>query len=121
VQTTTSSAPGAALSAAIEVLARHGYAPVETASYDPDDTLRVLIGAERGGHVPDQHAFFFNETTYLGTDASAPSAAITVLAHSDSEVTLGYAVGGSVRRVQFALDMGTVMPLGALPSATARA
>jgi hypothetical protein len=103
------------------VLARHGYVPVETASYDAQDTLRVLVGAQRDGRVPGQHAFFFNETDYLGIDATAPSARITVLAHSDSEVTLGYAIGGTVRAVQFALDMGAVMPLGPLPSATARA
>jgi len=121
VQTTPSGAAGAALSAAIAVLARHGYAPVETASYDAQDTLRVLVGARRDGRVPGEHAFFFNEGSYLGIDASAPSAAITVLAHSDSEVTLGYAVGGSVRAVQFALDMGAVMPLSPLPSAAARA
>jgi hypothetical protein len=121
VQTTSSSTPGAALSAAIALLARHGYAPVETSSYDAQDTLRVLVGAQRDGHVPGERAFFFNEGTYLGTDASAPSAAITVLAHSDSEVTLGYAVGGSVRAVRFALDMGAVMPLSPLPSVSARA
>lgn len=121
MQTTSSSTPGAALSAAIAVLARHGYVPVETASYDAQDTLRVLVGAQRDGHVPGEHAFFFNEATYLGTDASAPSAAITVLAHSDSEVTLGYAVAGSVRAVQFALNMGAVMALSPLPSVAARA
>lgn len=121
VQTTPSSGGGGALSAAIAVLARHGYAAVETASYDPRDTLRVIVGAARDGRVPGEHAFFFNETTYLGVDAGAPSARITVLAHSDSAVTLGYAVGGSVRPVQFALDMGAVMPLRPLPSAAARA
>ena len=121
VQTTPSSAPGPALSAAIAVLARHGYRPVETSSYDATDTLRVLVGAATDGRVPGEHAFFFNEGVYLGVDASAPSARITVLAHSDSEVTLGYAVAGSVRAVRFALDMGAVMALGPLPSAAARA
>lgn len=107
------------------VLARRGYAPVSTATYGPADTLHVLIGAARDGAVPGERAFFFNETTYLGTDASDPSARIEVVAHGDSEVELGYAIGGaasgSLRDVRFALDMGQLQALDPLPSAAARA
>ena len=85
------------------------------------DTLRVLVGRAQDGSRPGERAFFFNETTYLGTDASAPSARVQVLAHSDSEVTIGYALrDGAVRAVHFALDMGQLQALDPIPSAAAR-
>ena len=126
VQTTTSGAGGTsrALTAAIAVLARHGYVPVSTDTYGPADTLHVLVGVARAGGPAAQHAFFFNEGTYLGTDASTPSARITVLSHGDSDVTLAYTVvhagTSSVRHVRFALDMGQLAALDPLPSAAAR-
>jgi hypothetical protein len=87
----------------------------------------VLIGTARDGSQPGERAFFFNETTYLGTDASTPSARISVLAHGDSEVTLGYAIfrdgastPSSVTAVRFALDMGQLGALDPIPSAAAR-
>jgi hypothetical protein len=45
-----------------------------------------------------------------------------VLAHSDSEVTLGYAIrgSGSLRAARFALDMGLLSALDPLPSAAER-
>jgi hypothetical protein len=114
--------PGSALAAAVAVMHRHGYVPLSTASYGPRYTLRVLIGTASDGGRPGERAFFFNETTYLGTDASAPSARISVLAHSDSEVTLGYAIrgSGSLQTVRFALDMGLLSALDPLPSAAER-
>ena len=126
MQTTPAGAGGTshALSAAIAVLARHGYVPLATDSYGPADTLHVLIGLARTGGTAPQRAFFFNEGTYLGTDASTPSARITVLSHGDSEVTLAYTVthagASSLRRVRFALDMGQLAALDPLPSAAAR-
>jgi hypothetical protein len=103
-------------------MAHRGYVPISTAPYGPQDTLRVLVGRARDGSQPGERAFFFNETTYLGTDASAPSARIAVLAHSDSEVTLGYAIrgSGSLRAARFALDMGLLSALDPLPSAAER-
>jgi len=87
----------------------------------------VLIGAASDGRRPGERAFFFNEAAYLGTDASAPSARISVLAHGDSDVTLGYAIfrdgattPSSVRAVRFALDMGQLSALDPIPSAAAR-
>jgi hypothetical protein len=100
------------------VLARRGYRPLDTASYGPSDTLHVLVGRSGAG----ERAFFFDQATFLGTDASAPSERISVLAHGDSEVTLGYAIyapgakqPSSLRRVHFALDMGQLAALDPLP------
>jgi hypothetical protein len=96
-------------------------------TYHADDTLRVLIGTRTGASAPTERAFFFDQTIYLGTDARLPSAQISLLGHSDTEVTLGYAIyraGAStpstVRRVHFALDMGQLSALDPLPSAAAR-
>jgi hypothetical protein len=111
------------LRAAVAELARSGYTPVDTSTYDPTDTLRVLIGTRAGA----QHAFFFDQTIYLGTDASAPSARISVLSQNDTEVTVGYAIfrpgaaaPSGVRRVRFALDMGQLGALDAIPSVALR-
>lgn len=117
---------GGELAAAVAVLARRGYSAIGERSYVSGDTLRVLIGAKDGATPPAEHAFFFLQGTYLGTDASAPSRSITVLARSDSEITLGYGLfgagstPGSVARVRFALDMGRLATLDPLPSAAAR-
>ncbi len=115
------------LAAALAVLAKAGYAPVRPSTYRAGDTLRVVIGTRTGSSVPAERAFFFDQTIYLGTDARSPSAQISVLSQSDTEVTLGYAIyrtGAStpstVRRVQFALDMGQLSALDPLPSAAAR-
>ncbi len=127
MQTSTSGEAtiGADLQAAIAVLARHGYAPVSTATYDPGNTLRVLIGrrTDGGGEL----AFFFDETIYLGTDATTPSAQIRLLGQSDTEVTLAYAIfrpgaatASSQRAVHFELDMGQLGALDSLPSVAER-
>lgn len=115
------------LAAALAVLAKAGYAPVRPLTYHAGDTLRVVIGTRTGSSVPAERAFFFDQTIYLGTDARSPSAQISLLSQSDTEVTLGYAIyrtGAStpstVRRVQFALDMGQLSALDPLPSAAAR-
>lgn len=114
---------GGALAAAIALLARKGYTALDTSSYQPDDTLHVLIGRAGGG----ERAFFFDETAYLGTDASTASARITVFAHSDTEVVLSYAVyhpgaqaPSGVRLVHFALDMGTLNAIDSIPSVSQR-
>jgi len=127
---TNPTSPGAVshdLAAALAVLAKAGYAPVRPSTYRAGDTLRVVIGTRTGSSVPAERAFFFDQTIYLGTDARSPSAQISLLSQSDTEVTLGYAIyrtGAStpstVRRVHFALDMGQLSAIDPLPSAAAR-
>ena len=119
----TTTTPGGALGAAVAVLERKGYTAVDTSTYNAGDTLRVLVGRAAGG----ERAFFFDQGTYLGTDASTASGQITVLGRNDTEVTLAYgtyqpgasAPSGS-KRVRFALDMGQLSPLGPIPSVTVR-
>ncbi len=113
------------LAAAIAVLARHGYVPISTASYGSDDTLRVLIGREPG--TANEHAFFFDQTIYLGTDASAPSQQISLVSHGDTEAVLAYelyqpgaSAPSSESTVEFALDMGQLSALDPLPSVAKR-
>jgi hypothetical protein len=127
---TNPSSPAAishALGAALAVLARSGYVPLSPSTYHAGDTLRVVIGTRSGASLPTERAFFFDQTMYLGTDARLPSARISLLGHSDTEVTLGYAIyrpGAStpsrVRRVHFALDMGQLSALDPLPSTASR-
>jgi hypothetical protein len=124
----------AELKAAIAVLAKTGYVPVATATYHPADTLRVLIGRRSSG-AAGELAFFFDQTTYLGTDSSTPSANVSVVSASDTEVVLAYAIfspgaptpsnlrhvaSSGLRDVQFALDMGQLGHADALPSVSAR-
>jgi len=118
-------AVGHDLAAATATLARSGYTPVGTTTYDARDTLRVLIGRRAG--AAGERAFFFDQTIYLGTDATEPSAQISLLAENDTEVTLGYAIyrsGASVpsgqRAVRFQLDMGQLSALDPLPSVASR-
>ena len=113
------------LAAAIAVVEHDGYVPLGTGTYDPANTLRVLI-ARRPGSA-DERAFFFDQAIYLGTDAAAPSQQISLLSSNDTEVKLSYAIfspGASTpsghRDVSFALDMGQLSPLSPLPSVAER-
>ncbi len=115
--------PSGALGAAVALLARKGYTPVATSTYDAANTLRVLIGRASGG----ERAFFFDQGSYLGTDAAAASARIAVLKSSDTEVTLDYSIykpgqpaPSGARRVRFALDMGQLSPLDPIPGVALR-
>lgn len=120
---TNPSGGGGALAAAIALLSHKGYTAVGTASYRPANTLRVLIGRAAGG----ERAFFFDEATYLGTDATAASAHISVSAQSDTEVVLRYAIyrpgaqePSATRLVHFALDMGKLNAIDSIPSVAQR-
>jgi hypothetical protein len=120
-----------ALAGALAVLKRAGYAPISTATYNPEDALRVLVGARPGveeGHR--QQAFFFLDERYLGTDSSSPSGSISVVGSGVDEVTLAYALyrphdppccasGGSVQ-VRFTLNNGALQPSRALPPLSQR-
>jgi hypothetical protein len=109
-------AEGGDLGAAVATLKTRGYTPVSTSTYDPDQTLRVLIGASGGA----EQAFFFDGTTYLGTDTKLPSRSISVTGQTDTEVTLQYATTNGPANVHFELDMGQLTPLDAIPSTAAR-
>jgi len=122
---TGGAAVGHDLAAAIAVLSHHGYVPVTTATYNAGDTLRVLIGRRPG--TTGERAFFFDQTIYLGTDASAPSAQITLADQNDTEVTLNYGIyrpgalaAGGERPVRFVLDMGQLNAMDPLPSVAQR-
>ncbi len=106
------------LSAAAASLTSRGYTPVSTATYNPSDTLRVLVGSAGAGN---ERAFFFEQGHYLGTDTSTPSAAIAVVDQNDTTVTLRYQLaGGGSQTVRFQLDQGSLVPLDPIPSQAAR-
>jgi hypothetical protein len=122
-------AAGAATDAAAAVVSAHGYTPVALSVYHPNQTLRVLIGTLQGSTAGyDQLAFFFLDGRYLGTDSTEPSASVRVVAQSDTEVTLAYALyrphdttccpSGGQAVVHFQLDNGTLTPLQPLPPAS---
>jgi hypothetical protein len=117
------------LPAAVAVVRAHGYTASDTSDYHPDQTLRVLVGT--GSHSNDgydKQAFFFVDGRYLGTDASRPSAQISVVAQSDTEVTLAYRLyhpndplccpGGGEAHVRFQLNNGRLVPLDPIPPAS---
>jgi LppP/LprE lipoprotein len=117
-----SSAEG--LNAAIATVRAHGYQPVSTSDYHPSQTLRVLIGRGTGSSSPHR-AFFFVTGRYIGSDASAPSGMLQVVAQSDTEVTLAYSLyrpgdssccpGGGQARVRFQLNNGRLVALDPIP------
>jgi LppP/LprE lipoprotein len=119
-------ATGEAAAAAVAVVKAHGYTPNNTSDYHPNQTLRVLIGTHtRSGDGYGQLAFFFVDGSYIGTDASQPSATLRVVSQSDTEVTLAYPLyrpsdplccpGGGQTTVRFALNNGRLVPLGKIP------
>jgi hypothetical protein len=108
------------------VLSAHGYTAQDPSDYHSNQTLRVLIGA--GAHSNDgydKQAFFFVDGRYIGTDSTRPSAILSVVSQSDTEVTLAYALyrpgnslccpGGGQAQVRFQLNNGQLEPLGSIP------
>ncbi len=110
------SAPGGGLEAAVASLETRGYRPLGTSSYDPNQTLRVLIGSNGAR----EQAFFFDGTTYLGTDTKLPSRSIAVTGQDDTAVALRYATTSGPVTVHFELDGGRLTPLDPIPSAASR-
>jgi hypothetical protein len=107
----------------------HGYTANDPAEYHPSQTLGVLIGTRTGsGDGYGQQAFFFVNGRYIGTDASASSAKVRVVAQGDTEVTLAYPLyrahdalccpGGGEARVRFQLNNGRLVPLDPIPPAS---
>jgi LppP/LprE lipoprotein len=114
---------------AADVVTAHGYTPRDISDYHPSQTLRVLLGTRTGAaDGNDQHAFFFLDNRFIGTDAAQPSASIHIVSQSDTEVTLAYALyrshdplccpSGGRAVVHFQLDNGTLVPLQPLPPVT---
>lgn len=80
------------LPAAERVLDARGYAPLGERDWRPDQRLKVLIGVARADGPRAEQAFLFVGDTFIGTDTSAPSAQIEVVAQDDELVTLAYAL-----------------------------
>jgi hypothetical protein len=120
--TTTSGEGGEGLSAAEAVVQAKGFTVAAPSDYHPDQTLRVLVGTRTGSAEGNgQQAFFFVDGRYIGTDAKQPSAQINVVSQGDTEVALAYALaGGGQATVRFQLNNGKLVPLGPIPSASAR-
>ncbi len=114
------------LSAALAVVHAHGYVAKDTVDYHPNQTLRVLIGTGANSNDGyDKQVFFFVDGRYLGTDSSQPSAMVSVVSQSDTEVTLAYSLyhsnnplccpGGGQAKVRFQLNNGQLTPLDPIP------
>jgi hypothetical protein len=119
------------VSAAAELVRRHGYTPNSTAEYHSGQTLRVLVGTRTGSADGyGQQAFFFVGGRYIGTDTKESSATVKVLSQSDTEVTLAYALyrkgdplaspSGGQSTVRFQLNNGKLTALGTIPPASSR-
>jgi hypothetical protein len=108
-----------------------GFEPVAIATYDPQQTLRVLIGRPKASSTGrGRRAFFFVNEQYIGTDSASPSLRLKVAARRDGQITLAYtryAAGdrpccpsdGTVK-VRFAMSDGRLAPLDAIPPAASR-
>jgi hypothetical protein len=135
--TRTSSAPafakpesgGQALQAAVTTVESQGYTPTDTADYHPEQTLRVLTASRNGsGGSYQQHAFFFVDGRYIGTDASQPSGSLKIVSQTATSVTLAYSLyrsgdspccpGGGQSTVRFQLDDGHLQALDPIPPAS---
>ncbi len=88
----------------------------------------MLIGTRTGsGDGYGQQAFFFVNGRYIGTDVKEPSATVSVVGQSDTEVTLAYPLyrssdplsspSGGQARVRFQLNNGKLAPLDPIPPA----
>ncbi len=115
--------------AAVAVVKAHGYTPGETSTYDPSNTLHVLVGTSSGSSDGyGQQAFFFVDGRYIGTDTKEPSASVKVVAQSDTEVTLAYPLykpgdpsshpSGGEATVHFQLNNGRLVALNPIPPAS---
>jgi hypothetical protein len=114
------------LQAAAALLRARGYSPADASQYHPNQALTVLVGTRSGaGAGKAQQAFFFVNGRYIGTDAVAPSAALSVVSQSDTEVTLAYpryrasdpacCPSGGQARVSFQLNNGKLVALEPIP------
>ncbi|HVR04567.1 MAG TPA: LppP/LprE family lipoprotein, partial [Solirubrobacteraceae bacterium] len=127
--TAAGEAGGAEVAAAVGAVKSQGYTPNDTAEYHPHQTLQVLLGTRDDSTAGyNERAFFFLDGKYIGTDASQPSASMRVLAQSDTEVVIAYALyrprdplccpGGGQATVHFQLNDGQLTPLQPIPPAS---
>ena len=79
-------------SAAVGQMRSQGFEPVAISTYDPRQSLRVLIGRPKASStgVRGRRAFFFAREQYLGTDAASPSLRLKVASQKGSQITLAY-------------------------------
>lgn len=115
------------LQAAERVLDARGYAPLGERDWRPDQRLKVLVGVARAAGPRAEQAFFFVGDAFIGTDTSAPSAQVEVVAQDDDSVTLAYGLyrpgdalddptGGSAE-VTYAWNGARLVPQDPIPSA----
>jgi hypothetical protein len=122
--TTTPSAP-LTLQAAEQVLDGRGYATLTERDWQPDQTLKVLIGIRRA-QPRAELAFFFAGDAFIGTDTKEPSGAIEVTDQADDRITLGYGLyepgdalccaRGGTRHVTYQWNGTQLVPQDPIPS-----
>jgi len=113
--------------AAADVVRSRGFEVTRLRDWDPDDTLRVLIGRTSSGA---ELAFFFVNGDYIGNDSGDPSANLRVRRTSDLTATLSYgtyAPGDDATKptgdrvdVRFTWDGARLTPASALPDPSLR-
>ena len=123
--TTTPPAP-LTLQAAEQTLDARGYAALTERDWQPDQTLKVLIGIRRA-QPRAELAFFFAGDRFIGTDTKDPSGAIEVTDQRDTAITLGYGLyepgdalccaSGGTRHVTYVWDGSRLTPQDPIPSA----
>jgi hypothetical protein len=116
--------------AAAAVVRAKGYTPNDTAEYNPNQTLRVLVGTRKESDASGMLAFFFLDGRYLGTDTKEPSGTLKVVSQSDTEVAIAYPLyhkgdplccpGGGQQIVHFALNDGKLSALDPIPPASSK-
>ncbi len=118
-----------ALKSAMATVESQGYTPIETAQYNPKQTLRVLTARKSGsGGSYQQHAFFFVDSRYIGTDTAQPSGSLKVVSQNETSVTLAYGLyrsgdspccpSGGQGTVRFQLNDGHLQALDPIPPAS---
>lgn len=109
------------LAGAEAALRAHGYTAVETSTYKPQQTLRVLLGTSAAG----RHAFFFVGNRYIGIDAKTASTQVAVVAQHEGSITLRYTLYGQGKptgsaTVTFDLENGSLQAQQPIPPAAQR-
>jgi hypothetical protein len=109
---------------AVAEVRAQGYTTLKPTDYDPRATLRVLIGRPVGDAAGGYRAFFFNKTTFIGSDSRANSSVLRVARKGKVTVTLSYGVyapgdlagrPSGRKRVRFKLEADVLTPLDTIP------